>query len=102
MLDSKFEIHTADDMTRVENRLVELTQGEYGRCSIFNTTEYMKFRLAAIYNTDPRGRQISRDRIKLVLDNNVVYIYCGIGSEHIFPEDEEEIPNKRSKSSACE
>lgn len=101
MLDSKFTVETADDMTQVENRLVELTQGEYGRCNILNTTEYIKFRLAAIYGTNNGVQQITRDRIKMILDNNIVYIYYGIGNEHIFIE-EDENSNKRFKSSLCD
>lgn len=97
MLDSKYTIQTADDMIQVENRLVELTQGEYGRCNILNSAEYNKFRLAAIYNMDPQVRQITRDRIKMILDANTVYIYYGIGSEHIF-EEEENNSNKRFKT----
>jgi hypothetical protein len=78
MLDSTFEINVLEDMAQVENRVTELSHGEMRRCSILNTTEYYKFRLAAIYKVNKENSTISRDRLKLVLRGNKVYIYYGI------------------------
>jgi regulator of replication initiation timing len=74
MLDSTFIIENLHDMSLVEKRIVELYQGEKGRCSLLNTTSYLKFRLAALYK-DNETLQLNRDKLKITLQGAVVNIF---------------------------
>lgn len=74
MLDSTFIIENLQDMSLVEKRIVELYQGEKGRCSLLNTAAYLKFRLAALYKGN-ETHQINRDKLKLTLQGAVVNIF---------------------------
>jgi hypothetical protein len=80
MLDSIYIVDTAEDMGKVENRVCQLMLGINGRCSIFNTTEYTRFRLAAIYsiNHDVFPITFCRGPIRLCLQDNTVSIFYDI------------------------
>lgn len=78
MLDSVFEIHTEGDMEKMENRVRELSLSKQGRCALLRSNEYQQLRLAALYGRrydKPDTLTVYGGVIKLVLDNNYVYVF---------------------------
>ena len=77
MIDSVYEIHTPDDMHALEKRISELVLGEHGRCSLLNTVEFKRLRIAAVYGDRATDRQISmvRGPIRLYLNGSTIVLH---------------------------
>ena len=80
MIDSVYEIHTPDDMYPLEKRISELVLGEHGRCSLLNTVEFRRLRIAAVYGDRATERQISmvRGPIRLYLNGSTIVLHYDI------------------------
>jgi len=75
MLDSTFIIENLHDMSLVEKRIVELYQGEKGRCSILNSAMYLRFRLTALYRQQEEIVQITGDKLKMTLVGPIINLF---------------------------
>jgi hypothetical protein len=79
MLDSIYVIQDAQDINLVEQRIISLCHGTQGRCTILNSAEYMKLRLAALYPQTygyDKHAIIQNNKMRIVLENRTIFIYC--------------------------